>query len=203
MKMCHQEEFEVKQSDELIHEEIVTEMPSDALSGHDLPPKLELEEHKPIPRHRIFDEQGNDITNTPEVQQLIASGEIQFNDGEEIILVDQVIFTLKTSLNSNLYVKEASGDHLEYFEEPEPIQSKAESSRQRQSSRNYTSNELDVSMNEASSTTRRSNRLSRSYNNKEQEEELEGEENEMDTGEVQEVNANSRRSTRRKKGNSF
>lgn len=64
-------------------------MPHDALSGHDLPPKLELEDHK-TRRHRIYDEQGHDITNTPEVQQLIASGEIQFNDGEEIILVDQV-----------------------------------------------------------------------------------------------------------------
>lgn len=91
MKMCHQEEFEVKQADEIVQEEIVTEMPHDALSGvNDLPPKLELEEHKPMPRHRIFDEQGNDITDTPEVQQLIASGEIPFNDGEEIILVNQV-----------------------------------------------------------------------------------------------------------------
>lgn len=92
MKMRHQEEFEVKQADEIVQEEIITEMPHDTLSGglDDLPPKLELEEHKPAPRHRIYDEQGNDITNTPEVQQLIASGEIQFQDGEEIILVDQV-----------------------------------------------------------------------------------------------------------------
>lgn len=81
----------MKQSDEIIQEEVITEMPHDALSGSidDLPPKLELEGRKST-RPRIYDEQGNDITNTPEVQQLIARGEIPFQDGDEIILVDQV-----------------------------------------------------------------------------------------------------------------
>jgi hypothetical protein len=91
MKMKHQEEFEVKQSDEIVQEEIITEMPNDTLIGEDMPPKLELEERKPMTRNRIYDKYQNDITNTPEVQELIKNGDIKLRDGEEIILIEQVI----------------------------------------------------------------------------------------------------------------
>ncbi|KAI6173010.1 hypothetical protein M3Y98_01036300 [Aphelenchoides besseyi] len=95
MQMRHHEEFQPKDDDEIIDEELITEMPHDTLAGtdtvnlEDVPPTLEMEERKPVRRHVIMDEQGNDITNLPEVQELIASGEIQFNEGEQIILVSE------------------------------------------------------------------------------------------------------------------
>ena len=109
MRMRHNEEFQPKVDDdgEVTGLALVTEMPRDTLAGgeqggdgddgnvaplegfEETPPQLDVEDRKTARRPVILDEQGNDITDRPEVQQLIASGEIEFREGEQIILVDQ------------------------------------------------------------------------------------------------------------------
>lgn len=82
---------------------MISEMPYNSLTDgqgaletyEEAPPQLEVDDRgddktsSDSRRHVILDEAGNDITDRPEVQALIASGEIEFNEGEQIVLVDQ------------------------------------------------------------------------------------------------------------------
>lgn len=92
----------------------------------------------------------------------------------------------------------------EFFEPEEPIpqQKIIEPSRQRQSSRNYHQIEIeDGASTSAPTTTRRSNRLSRTFNQKEQEE-LGLDVNEQEFNEMpgHNVGGAARRGVKRKKG---
>lgn len=87
---------------------------------------------------------------------------------------------------------------MEYYEEPLPERA----TRQRQSSRNYPNEHIEVEdvIPSASPSTRRSTRLSRTFRNQE---ELETEEQLVNQQGEEPSTGAGRRSTRRKKGNPF
>ncbi|CAD5235229.1 unnamed protein product [Bursaphelenchus xylophilus] len=118
-------------------EEIVEEVISDPTppTQPEQPPQLEPEpesEPPPVPAvpGRVLDGQGNDITKTEMVQEMIASGQLHVNDGEDVILV-----------------MEEEGQNIDYYERYEemgpstsqslPVQQYPTSSRVTRSSRRY------------------------------------------------------------------
>lgn len=105
MRMRHSEEFVLKTVDdeeggkgtkkafveENEDEEVTEEVQQQPQVEQ--PPQLEIEPEseqpavRPERRGRVLDNQGNDITSTPMVQDMIATGQLELPDGEDILLV--------------------------------------------------------------------------------------------------------------------